>query len=262
MPLLSVPLPPLPIYLDRRDQSRADGVRRAHQRPDSPPLWRLPPRAVREDREEPRSRPLPSVEYDGGEWKTAKLHPDCYVAVDGDYYSAPHIHRHKKLRIKLTEHHVEIFLNLERLAIHPRCRQKMGQRIKILEHFPANSDGVLRGDTAETAVAVALHPSGSEHPVPRALQRRRLRSYPPRPWAWSPPAPRKSVAPATTLASEHIGTAIATMRRYNRIRTPYFQELLKQARKQSMNSAAGARDRAPARQSLPSVRWRRRAAGH
>jgi hypothetical protein len=25
------------------------------------------------------------------------------------------------------------------------------------------------------------------------------------------------------------------MRRYNRIRTPYFQELLKQARKQSMN---------------------------
>jgi hypothetical protein len=38
-----------------------------------------------------------------------------------------------------------------------------------------------------------------------------------------------------TLASEHIGTAIATMSRYNRIRTPYFQELLKQAREQSMN---------------------------
>jgi hypothetical protein len=28
---------------------------------------------------------LPSVEYDGGEWKSAKLHPDCYLAVDGDY---------------------------------------------------------------------------------------------------------------------------------------------------------------------------------
>jgi hypothetical protein len=37
------------------------------------------------------------------------------------------------------------------------------------------------------------------------------------------------------LASEHIVTAIATMRRYNRIRTPYFQELLKQARNESMN---------------------------
>ena len=59
---------------------------------------------------------LPAVEYDGGEWKSAKLHPDWHIAVDGDYYSAPHIHRHKRLRIKLTEHHVEIFFNLERLA--------------------------------------------------------------------------------------------------------------------------------------------------
>jgi hypothetical protein len=37
------------------------------------------------------------------------------------------------------------------------------------------------------------------------------------------------------LANEHIVTAIATMRRYNRIRTPYFQELLTQARKASNN---------------------------
>ncbi|MGH8338429.1 MAG: IS21 family transposase, partial [Gammaproteobacteria bacterium] len=84
-------------------------------------------------------KPLPTAEYDGGEWKEAKLHFDCFVAVEGDYYSAPHIHRHKTLRIKLTENQVEIFLNLERLAIHPRCRMKTGQRIKIKEHFPPNS---------------------------------------------------------------------------------------------------------------------------
>lgn len=36
------------------------------------------------------------------------------------------------------------------------------------------------------------------------------------------------------LASDRIATAIATMRRYNRIRVPYFQDLLAQARKQSM----------------------------
>jgi hypothetical protein len=36
-------------------------------------------------------KPLPLVE-DVGEWKEAKLHADCYVYVDGDYYSAPHIH--------------------------------------------------------------------------------------------------------------------------------------------------------------------------
>ena len=37
------------------------------------------------------------------------------------------------------------------------------------------------------------------------------------------------------LANEHIASAIATMRRYNRIRTPYFQDLLKQARQKSMH---------------------------
>jgi hypothetical protein len=45
-------------------------------------------------------KPLPIGDVDCGEWKEAKLHPDCYVYVEGDYYSAPHIHRHKKLRIK------------------------------------------------------------------------------------------------------------------------------------------------------------------
>jgi hypothetical protein len=84
-------------------------------------------------------KPLPQTEFDGGEWKSAILHPDCYLSVEGDYYSAPHIHRHKKLRIKLTENQVEIFWDLERLAIHPRSRHKMGKRVKIDEHFPANS---------------------------------------------------------------------------------------------------------------------------
>jgi hypothetical protein len=41
------------------------------------------------------------------------------------------------------------------------------------------------------------------------------------------------------LANEHIASAIATMRRYNRIRTPYFQDLLTQARKQSMSPPSG-----------------------
>ena len=90
-------------------------------------------------------KPLPQAEFEGGEWKEAKLHADCYVSVESDYYSAPHIHRHKKLKIKITENHVEVFLNLERLAIHPRSRHKEGRRIKIDEHFPPNSVRQRRG---------------------------------------------------------------------------------------------------------------------
>lgn len=61
------------------------------------------------------------------------------MQVEAVYYSAPHIHRHKRLRIKLTETQVEIFLKLERLAIHPRSRHRDGRRIPNPEHFPANS---------------------------------------------------------------------------------------------------------------------------
>jgi hypothetical protein len=174
------------------------------------------------------------VEYDGGEWKNAKLHPDCYVAVDGDYYSAPHIHRHKKLRIKLTEHHVEIFLNLERLAIHPRCRQKVGQRIRILEHFPANSIAFY-----EATPQKLLSQSRFIHPDLNTLFLELFNAdvyaHIRRAMGLVSACTKEISRSGHALASEHIGTAIATMRRYNRIRTPYFQELLKQARKQSMN---------------------------
>jgi hypothetical protein len=58
------------------------------------------------------------------------------VYIEGDYYSAPHIHRHKKLRVKITEIQVEIFLSLERLAIYPRSRHRNGKRVFIDAHFP------------------------------------------------------------------------------------------------------------------------------
>jgi hypothetical protein len=177
---------------------------------------------------------LPSVEYDGGEWKTAKLHPDCYVAVDGDYYSAPHIHRGKRLRIKLTEHHIEIFLNLERLAIHPRCRQKMGYRIKILAHFPANSIAFY-----EATPQKLLSQSRFIHPDLNTLFLELFNAdvyaHIRRAMGLVSACTKEISRSGHTLASVHIGTAIATMHRYNRIRTPYFQELLKKARQQSMN---------------------------
>ena len=82
---------------------------------------------------------LPVNDVDCGEWRLATLHPDCDVLVEAVLCIAPHIHRHKKLRIKLTENHVEIFLNLDRLAIHPRSRHRDGRRIKIDAHFPPAS---------------------------------------------------------------------------------------------------------------------------
>ncbi|HEY0746119.1 MAG TPA: IS21 family transposase [Steroidobacteraceae bacterium] len=181
-------------------------------------------------------KPLPQGEFDGGEWKTATLHPDCYVSVEGDYYSAPHIHRHKKLRIKLTENQVEIFLDLARLAIHPRSRHKEGRRIKIDEHFPPNSVAYY-----ETTPQKLLSQSRFIHPDLHVLfvelfnadvygHLRRAQGF--------VRACTKEINTAGhETASVRIAAAIATMRRYNRYRVPYFEDLIAQARKQALSPA-------------------------
>jgi hypothetical protein len=52
-------------------------------------------------------------------------------------------------------------------------------------------------------------------------------------------APKRSTESGHELASERIAAAIASMRRYNKFRVPYFQALLDQARKQALQPRAG-----------------------
>jgi hypothetical protein len=182
-------------------------------------------------------KPLPQAEFDGGEWKEAKLHADCYVSVESDYYSAPHIHRHKKLKIKITENHVEIFLNLERLAIHPRSRHKEGRRIKIEEHFPPNSVGYY-----EATPQKLLSQSRFIHPDLNALfielfnadvygHLRRAQGF-------VRTCTKEINLAGHETASVRITAAIATMRRYQRYRVPYFHDLLVQAGKRPLSPEA------------------------
>jgi len=176
-------------------------------------------------------KPLPIGDLEYADWKDATLHPDCYLYIEGDYYSAPHIHRHKKLRIKITENHVEIFLNLQRLAIHPRSRHRNGRRIFIDAHFPAASQAYC-----EATPQKLLSQSRFIHPELNQLfvdllntdlfgNLRRCQGF-------VRSCTKELNTAAHEVARERIAAAIATMRRYNKFRVPYFQTLLVQARKQ------------------------------
>jgi hypothetical protein len=183
-------------------------------------------------------KPLPIGDLEHGDWKDATLHPDCYVYVEGDYYSAPHIHRHKKLRIKITENQVEIFLHLERLAVHPRCRCKNGKRIKIDAHFPPATQAYY-----EATPQKLLSQSRFIHPELNRLfvelfnadvygNIRRCQGLVSR-------CTKEIQQSGRDLASERIASAIATMRHHNRIRAPYFTALLDQMRKQAAQPQSG-----------------------
>lgn len=179
---------------------------------------------------------LPLHDVDTGEWHTATLHPDCYVLVEGVLYSAPHIHRHKKLRIKLTENHVEIFLSLERLAIHPRSRHRDGRRIKIDAHFPPASQAYYEA-TPQRLLSQSrfIHPE--LHQLFIELFNADVFGNLRRAQGFVRSCTKEINTAGHEIASQRIATAIATMRRYDKFRVPYFQALLAQARKQPFKAA-------------------------
>ncbi len=88
-------------------------------------------------------RPLPLEPFSIGEWKLAKIHPDCTIQSDHNFYSAPHIHRGEEVRVKTSETQVEMFLDLDRIAVHARALGKVGSRVIDKTHLPENSRAYL-----------------------------------------------------------------------------------------------------------------------
>jgi hypothetical protein len=177
-------------------------------------------------------KPLPHGDLELGDWKDATLHPDCYVYIERDYYSAPHIHRHKELRIKITENQVEIFLHLERLAIHPRSRHRNGKRVFIDAHFPPASQAYYEA-TPQKLLSQSrfIHPDLNQLFV--ELFNADVFGHLRRCQGFVRSCTKEINTAGHELASLRIAAAIATMRRYNKFRVPYFQALLAQARKQT-----------------------------
>lgn len=57
--------------------------------------------------------------------------------MEESYYSCPKKYRREKVTVKITELKVEVFLKLNRIAMHPR--NKKGDRVTELQHLPANA---------------------------------------------------------------------------------------------------------------------------
>ena len=175
-------------------------------------------------------KPLPIGDLEYADWKDATLHPDCYVYIEGDYYSAPHSHRHKKLRIKITENQVEIFLELERLAIHPRSRHRNGKRIFIDAHFPPASQAYYEA-TPQKLLSQSRFIHADLNQLFVELFNADVYGHLRRCQGFVRSCTKEINTAGHELASLRIAAAIATMRRYDKFRVPYFQALLAQARK-------------------------------
>jgi len=181
-------------------------------------------------------KPLPQTDFDDADWKDAKLHADCYVVVEAAYYSAPHIHRGKTLRVKLTENRVEIFLNGERLALHPRDRSRSGKRVRILAHFPDASVAYYEA-TPQHLLSQARFLHAELHQLVVELFNVEVYGNIRRVQGLIRSAAKAMQAAGRDEGALRVAAAIAEMRRAGRYRVGYFSDLLAKARHQIATDA-------------------------
>jgi transposase len=184
-------------------------------------------------------KPLPAADFDDAEWKDAKLHPDCYVVVEATYYSAPHIHRGKRLRVRLSLNQVELFLNGERLAVHPRDRSRSGRRVRIDVHFPANSLAYYEA-TPQQLLSQSRFIHVDFHQLVVDLFNADVYGHLRRVQGLLRSATKHLHAVGHEAAVPKIVAAVAEMRRLDRVRAPLFAELL--ARPVPASAVDGERD--------------------
>ncbi len=174
---------------------------------------------------------LPSTPYESIEWVEAVLHPDCTVVVESNYYSAPHIHRGKTLRVRLSENLVELFLDGERVAVHSRYRCRIGKRMLVHQHFPENAKAYYEA-TPQNLLSQARFISEDLFKLVVELFNKDVYAYIRIVQGFIGKAKKYTNEVGRESALRNISRAVSTMRSYNKFRVFYFQELLAHYRKE------------------------------
>jgi len=96
--------------------------------------------------ERPHLRALPTQTFELSEFKTAKVHPDCHIQVEKNFYSVPYRLIGQEVRVRLTSKLIEAFnSDHESVAIHARA-QGLGKFSTIESHYPEQKLATARFD--------------------------------------------------------------------------------------------------------------------
>lgn len=194
--------------------------------------------------EKPKLKSLPGTPFEIIEWKEAKLHPDSHIFMEGAYYSAPHSYRGQMLKVKLSPSHIEIFHQLERLTIHPRRKGNQGKFITNNDHLPLNAKAYHEA-TPQNLLCQAKNLSSDLYQLLDNLFHDNAIAYLRRAQGFVREAKKEINSIGYSKARDHIHRAIGTMVQYNKIRVPYFRELLNRFRIEDANRGPSSIQRKP-----------------
>ena len=131
------------------------------------------------------------------------------------------------LKVKLTQSQVEIFLNGERLALHPRDRSRTARRIRIDSHFPDASVAYYEA-TPQHLLSQSRFVHADLHQLVADLLAADVYGNIRRIQGILRVASKEIHAAGREVAIPRIVSAIADLRRLNKIRAPLFADLIQQ----------------------------------
>src|SRR3989338_1222270 len=176
-------------------------------------------------------KPLPQASYEYVEYKQARIHADSYVSVENNYYSAPHIHRYKDVSVKIKSRQVEIYLGLERIAIHARYTPKKGKYITNPDHLPDNARAFYE-TSPQKVLAEAKYVSIALHELIESLFKENALGHLRRAQGLVRICRKEINTLGKSTGQQNISRATQTMQRFSHVRVQYLRDLLETYRKE------------------------------
>ena len=180
---------------------------------------------------------LPMGEYEVAEFKTVSIYDDSYVRFERTHYSAPHQYRGEKVELKITEKRIEIYLRSERIALHRRSRRKAGEFITDPAHLPDNARA-YHESIPQNVLSQARFLSAELAAIIDEIFKENVCGHLRRALGFVRVSRVEIEKIGAERARNNMRAAILDMRRFGRIRVPYYEELLARYRVQSLKPAA------------------------
>lgn len=176
---------------------------------------------------------LPAQSYEYTETKTATVHPDCHISVAHNYYSVPHIYRGLKLKVKLSLKQVRVFKDLECVATHKRHHSKDGLFVTNPAHLPPNARAYHEA-TPQSLLSQARFLSPDLYNLVDNMFKENALGELRRVQGLIRETRKEINLAGHDRAKQVVKKAVETMRLYNKVRVPYFKELLCRFRKENL----------------------------
>jgi transposase len=101
-------------------------------------------RSQRFEEEKKHLKPLVTSRFEMSQWRGAKVHPDCHIQVEKNFYSVPFVYVGQQLRVRLTEKMVEVFSeDSQAVSAHGRLTG-VGKFSTYDSHYPEQKLSVAR----------------------------------------------------------------------------------------------------------------------